>query len=104
MSTVIPQPAIWREPAAALRFLAAKVARVHGPGHPDAAILAEVVNTLVDTPTADRAAQAALARRMRELTGDFHPWPGACASVHQLFLGLKAVTADLPSAAEIEPS
>ena len=93
MSTEIP---IWREQTAALRFLAAKVARVHGPGHPEAAMLSEVVNTLVDTPTADTTAQAALARRMSELTGGFRPWQGGCASVHQLFLGLKNVAALLP--------
>lgn len=93
MSTPIPA---WREQIAALRFLAAKVARVHGPGHPDAAILAEVVNTLADIPANDLAAQAALGQRLAELTGGFHPWSGACGSVHQLFSGLKAVAAALP--------
>jgi len=86
----------WREQIAALRFLAHKVARVHGPTHPDAAILAEAVNTLVDTPAADTTAQAALGRRLSELTGGFRPWTGACASVHQLFAGLKTVATTLP--------
>jgi len=93
MTTAIP---IWREQIAALRFLAHKVARVHGPTHPDAAILAEVVNTLVDTPIADTAAQAALGRRLSELTSGFKPWAGSCASVHQLFAGLKTVATSLP--------
>jgi iron-sulfur cluster repair protein YtfE (RIC family) len=91
-----PTPA-WREPIGQLRYLAAKVGRVHGPTHPDMATLAEVVATLADSPAADQAAHAALGRRMRELTGDFKPWSGACGSVYQLFHGLAAVASILPN-------
>jgi iron-sulfur cluster repair protein YtfE (RIC family) len=87
----------WRDQIAQLRYLAAKVGRVHGPTHPDMATLAEVVATLADSPADDRAAHAALGRRMRELTADFRPWSGSCASVYQLYQGLSAVTAALPA-------
>lgn len=93
--TTTAQP-VWRDQVAQLRYLAVKVARVHGPTHPDMATLAEVVATLADSPATDQAAHAALGRRMRELTGAFRPWSGACASVHQLFHGLSAVAATLP--------
>ena len=96
MTAPIPATATWREQLSALRFLAAKVARVHGPTHPDAAIIAHVVNTLIDTPAVDMDTQAALSRRLDELTGGFHPWPGSCGSVHLLFTGLKAVAVALP--------
>lgn len=86
----------WREYLTALRFLAAKVAQVHGPTHPDVAILAEVVNTLAATPAADIAALAALGHRLDALTDGFRPWPGSCASVQRLYAGLKAVAAALP--------
>jgi iron-sulfur cluster repair protein YtfE (RIC family) len=89
----------WRDQIAQLRYLAAKVGRVHGPSHPDMATLAEVVVTLADSSADDQAAHAALGRRMRELTAEFHPWSGSCASVHQLFQGLSTVTAALPTAA-----
>ena len=88
---------IWRDRIAQLRYLAAKVARVHGPTHPDVATLAEVVATLADSPASDRAAHAALARRIRDLTAGFSPWRGACASVHQLYLGLSEVATTLPT-------
>ncbi len=88
-------PAEWRETLAPLRYLAAKVARVHGPTHPDMATLSEAVATLADSPDADATAHHALGLRLRELTGDFKPWPGACASVHQLFHGLATVTTTL---------
>jgi iron-sulfur cluster repair protein YtfE (RIC family) len=93
-------PAIpaWRDQVAQLRYLAAKVGRVHGASHPDMATLAEVVATLADSQADDRAAHAALNRRLGELTGGFRPWSGACASVHQLFHGLAAVAAALPAA------
>ncbi|MBN8525136.1 MAG: hypothetical protein J0M02_07360 [Planctomycetes bacterium] len=93
MTTTAPQ---WRDQASALRYLAAKVARVHGPTHPDMGTLAEVVAALADSRDDDRAAHTALAARLRDLTGGFRPWPGACASVHQLFQGLGAVAASLP--------
>jgi iron-sulfur cluster repair protein YtfE (RIC family) len=87
----------WRDQIFQLRYLAAKVGRVHGPTHPDMATLAEVVATLADSPEDDRVAHAALGHRMRELTADFRPWSGSCASVHQLYQGLFAVTAALPA-------
>ncbi|MCK6487352.1 MAG: hypothetical protein L6R48_03255 [Planctomycetes bacterium] len=89
---------VWRDQLAPLRYLAAKVARVHGGSHPAMATLAEVVATLADSQAGDHAAHAALGRRLGELTGGFRPWSGACASVHQLFLGLAAVAAALPAA------
>ena len=100
MTAPIPATAAWREQLSALRFLAAKVARVHGPTHPDAAIIAEVVNALTDTPAVDLDTQAALGRRLDELTGGFHPWPGSCGSVHQLFAGLKSVAAAMSQKGE----
>jgi len=90
----------WRERIAQLRYLAVKVGRVHGPTHPDMATLAEVVATLADSPAGDRAAHTVLGRRLRDLTADFHPWPGACASVQQLYAGLRAVAAELPRPSE----
>lgn len=98
-----PATPAWREPIGQLRYLAAKVGRVHGPTHPDMATLAEVVATLADSPADDQAAHAALGRRMRELTGEFKPWNGACGSVHQLYQGLAAVAAVLPANA-VEPA
>ena len=100
MIAPIPVTATWREQLSALRFLAAKVARVHGPTHPDAAIIAELVNALSDTPAVDMDTQAALVRRLDALTGGFHPWSGSCGSVHQLFTGLKSVAAALPQKSE----
>ncbi len=93
MTTPIP---VWGEQIAALRFLAHRVARVHGPTHSDAVTLAEVVNALADTPIIDRAAQIVLGRRLRELTEDFQPWAGSCGSVCQLYAGLASVASALP--------
>lgn len=90
----------WRARIAELRYLAAKVGRVHGGSHPAMATLAEAVATLADSAPADRLAHAALGRRLAELTGGFRPWGGACASVHQLFAGLQEVAAALPAAPE----
>ena len=100
--TAAVQP-IWRDQVAQLRYLAVKVARVHGPTHPDMATLAEVVATLADSNAGDHVAHAALAHRLRELTGEFRPWSGACGSVHQLFHGLSNVTATI-SATTAEPA
>ncbi|MEK7411838.1 MAG: hypothetical protein AAB263_00810 [Planctomycetota bacterium] len=88
-----PSQPFWRDQIAQLRYLAVKVARVHGPTHPDMATLAEVVATLADSHADDVAAHVALGKRMHELTEGFHPWSGACGSVHQLFHGLSAVAA-----------
>ncbi len=101
-TTSSTQP-VWRDEVAQLRYLAVKVARVHGPTHPDMATLAEVVATLADSQATDQAAHAALGKRLRELTGDFRPWSGACASVHQLFHGLSTVTDSLPATTPDQP-
>ena len=101
--TTIPVPAAWRTRAGELRYLAAKVARVHGAAHPDLATLAEAVDTLTACADGDCAGQAALAGRLAALSGGFRPWPGACASVHQLFQGLAAVAAELPAQPQEQP-
>lgn len=95
-TTTTTQP-VWRDQVAQLRYVAVKVARVHGPTHPDMATLSEVVATLADSPASDQVAHAALGKRLRELTGGFRPWKGACGSVHQLFHGLSAVADTLPA-------
>ena len=87
---------LWREHLASLRYLAAKVAGVHGSSHPDTAVLASVMGILVDAPSADALVQRALGQRIAILTNDFQPWAGACGSVQRLFAGLKAVVAALP--------
>ncbi|MFM2090632.1 MAG: hypothetical protein RLZZ127_1121 [Planctomycetota bacterium] len=72
-----------------LAGLGAKVARVHGAAHPEMVSLASEVRTLADrAPSALAPEQAA---RLRDLTGGFRPWPGACGSVRALFAGLEAV-------------
>ncbi|MEK7415379.1 MAG: hypothetical protein AAB263_18890 [Planctomycetota bacterium] len=86
----------WQHEAGALRFLAAKVARVHGPTHPDVATLATVVDALAVTKPSDTQALSTMGGRLRELTGEFKPWEGACGSVHQLFAGLKGIAQELP--------
>ena len=75
----------WRDQIAQLRYLAAMVARVHGPTHPAMATLCQVVAALADSNLGDQAAHAALGRRLGELTGDFHPWNGACGSAPPVF-------------------
>jgi iron-sulfur cluster repair protein YtfE (RIC family) len=93
-------PPVWRDQIASLRYLAVKVARVHGDTHPSMGTLAEVVATLADSQPDDHAAHVALAHRLRELTWDFHPWNGSCHSVRLLFSGLAAVAAVLPITVE----
>ena len=88
----------WRDQIAQLRYLAVMVARVHGPTHPAMATLSQVVVALADSSLGDQVAHVALGRRLGELTGDFHPWNGACGSVFQLYAGLKTVAAALPKA------
>lgn len=90
-------PPIWREGARELRYLAEKVARVHGDTHPEVAVLAEVVASLADD-SGDLAAARALLPRLRQLTDDFRPWRGSCASVWQLFTGLEQVAVHIPDA------
>lgn len=92
-----PSLPAWRDQVAQLRYLAVKVARVHGPTHPDMIRLAEVVATLANGIVDDHAAQALLGGRLRALTHDFQPWDGSCSSVQQLFHGLSAVAAALPA-------
>jgi iron-sulfur cluster repair protein YtfE (RIC family) len=87
----------WRDDLGPLRYLAVKVARVHGPTHPDMAILSEAIATLARSAEADHAGQAVLAQRIHELTHGFRPWDGACNSVRQLFAGLAAVVTHIPS-------
>ncbi len=109
MSTTLP---VWREQLGPLRYLAVKVARVHGPTHPDMAILSEAIATLAHSAPDDHAGQAVLAQRIRELTGGLYfgfpkgrdvPWDGACNSVRQLFAGLADVVAAIPSANGVQP-
>ena len=91
----------WHDQLAELRYLAAKVARVHGLTHPDTAILSEVVATFADCPRDDHLAHAALAGRIRVLTRDFQPWSEACGSVRQLYLGLAHVVNAVPGTARL---
>lgn len=70
-----------------LRFLATKVAMVHGSTHPDMTTLAAILQRVANTPDAaiaanDRGAFAAL-------TTNYTPWPAACGSVQGLFAGLR---------------
>lgn len=81
----------WHDQLAELRYLAAKVGRVHGITHPDTATLSEVVATFADCSSHDHLAHAALAGRIRVLTRDFQPWSEACGSVRQLYQGLANV-------------
>lgn len=72
-----------------LRFLARKVAMVHGPHRPQLGDLAELVERLAQTPEtaiADRDAAEATV-----LTDDFKPWNGACGSVQALYSGLRVL-------------
>ena len=90
-SCSIPAPLTDRsEELSRLRFLARKVALVHGTGHPHTVELAALVSRLADTPTApmseaDRATASTL-------TEAFAPWEGACGSVQALYHGLNAIT------------
>lgn len=92
-------PAAWQRKAGELRFLAHKVANRHGPEHPDMPILAEAVEHLADSGKATDA--RALVPRLRQLTNDFTPWPGACASVWQLLYGLKEAVELVPTEEEV---
>lgn len=85
----------WREHLVSLRYLAAKVAAVHGPSHPDVQVLANVVSDLADAPCVDANVLTAVARRMANLTNDFQPWAGACGSVQCLYAGLKVMVATI---------
>lgn len=98
MTTPISTPPAWRDQIGELRYLAAKVGRVHGTTHPDMAILSEVVATLADSPAKDHVAHLALAQRIKELTHDFQPWSGACASVRSLYQGLSIVSLSVVTA------
>jgi hemerythrin-like domain-containing protein len=93
--TATQTPPVWQQQAGALRYLAEKVGRVHGESHPQVAILAEVVASLADAGD-DLATARALAPRLAELTDDFTPWQGSCASVWQLFTGLGELARELP--------
>lgn len=90
-SCVVPQPHPDRAAELGrLRFLATKVAMVHGAAHPDMTTLAAILQRVASTPdtpisTNDRAAFAAL-------TSDYTPWPAACGSVQGLFAGLRELS------------
>jgi iron-sulfur cluster repair protein YtfE (RIC family) len=84
----------WLDDAAGANFLAAKVARVHGPTHPAMVELSAIVAEL----SAGRDAAGSRAR-LEQLTDGFAPWPGACASVHRLYADLRALAGQLPAEA-----
>lgn len=101
-----------------LRFMAQKVAQVHGPGHPAAAELGQEVRALADHAEAwlalesreilPRLSPGALGTipvtrskmkeghekrkeamaRIRVLTESYRPWEGACDTVARLYAGL----------------
>jgi iron-sulfur cluster repair protein YtfE (RIC family) len=89
----LPDP---RDLFTGLRFLAAKVAAVHGASHPETAALAEAVSALAQPPPDDPTRQAALGRRIAIMTNDFTPWVGSCGSVQRLFAGLKIAVGAIP--------
>lgn len=84
-----------------LRFMAQKVAQVHGPNHPPAVALGEIVARLCDSAEAFRKAKTpanaaplpALLASVRELTDAFTPWEGACGTVRRLYTGLAELDA-----------
>lgn len=93
-----------------LLLLADKVARVHGPGHPEMVAFAATANTLVNTvaaqvarvsdgdrsmPTAEVVQITADLATLRQLSNAYTPWPGSCASVYLLMRGWATVSAVL---------
>jgi iron-sulfur cluster repair protein YtfE (RIC family) len=72
-----------------LRFMAATVAKVHGYSHPDMITLNQAVSELAQGGSAN---PGELQARIARLTGDYTPWPGACATVAKLFGGLREAT------------
>lgn len=70
-----------------LRFLATKVAMVHGQAQPAMVALAAIVNRVAEAPQQPISSEerSALARA----TTNYSPWPNACGSVRALFDGLK---------------
>ena len=77
-----------------LRFLATKVAMVHGQSQPAMVALSAIVTRVAEAPQRtiepdDRAA-------LTQLTANFTPWPSACGSVRALFDGLKQLP-DFPA-------
>lgn len=85
-----------------LRFLARKVALVHGPHRPQLADLAELVERLAQTP--EVAIADADAAEATILTDDFRPWHGACGSVQALYGGLRALCVGPARTASSAPS
>jgi iron-sulfur cluster repair protein YtfE (RIC family) len=86
----IPEPAPERAAELArLRFLARKVALVHGTSHPRMQELAAVVGAVADHP--EQPTAAGTRERLAVLTDRFQPWPEACGSVRALFSGLAAL-------------
>lgn len=88
-----------------LRFMAHKVAQVHGDSHPDMVKLAPVVDRLVDIGSARWLAEPAvtgaipaaavpvepLLTEARRLTASYQPWEGSCGTVRRLFDGLAKI-------------
>lgn len=117
-----------------LRFLAQKVAMVHGPNHPAAVELGSLVVELTDGTEAWLARESreilpwlnaaghrpiqAIAdeskeghgkrtgtlRRIRILTESYTPWEGSCGTVARLYDGLKKLDGVLAEYAAIEES
>lgn len=93
-----------------LLLLADKVARVHGPGHPEMVAFAATANAIVNTVAAqvarasdgDRTVPAAEVTQitadlasLRQQSNAFTPWPGSCASVYLLMRGWAVASAVL---------
>lgn len=86
-----------------LRFMAHKVAQVHGDSHPDMVKLAPVVDHLVDLASARWLADPiaavsaisvpleTLLTEARSLTATYQPWEGSCGTVRRLFEGLSKI-------------
>jgi len=117
-----------------LRFMAQKVAQVHGPVHPPAVELGALVRTLADGTEAwlDRESREILpwlssgekkqvpvtrqelldgqdkrkelVSRIRVLTESYQPWEGACGTVARLFAGLQKLDHTLADYAKVEAS
>lgn len=75
-----------------LRFLATKVAMVHGHAHPAMAALSGIVTRVAEAP--QRAIAADDRAAIAQLTASYVPWPDACGSVRALFDGLKRLPDD----------
>jgi iron-sulfur cluster repair protein YtfE (RIC family) len=85
-----------------LRFMAHKVAQVHGDSHPDMVTLAPIVDRLVGIGSARWLAEPAVSGvnpapeqaleplliEARRLTTSYQPWEGSCGTVRRLFEGL----------------